>query len=110
MANRCKDHIRDDSNPSPENVIIHHVEPRNTQYGVSTAEVFASSPPHYSAQAAIKRDYRKHRAAGRTFHVVWNHSELLSPRYKQYRQKQRNPKTKNQKDVWPDHIEEAFQI
>ena len=108
-AHRCRDHIRDDSTPNPDNVIVHHVVPENPQHEATTPSIFVASPSHHTAQAAIRRDYRKQHGPGRMFHIVWDHAELLSARYKQYRQKQRNTKIKDKKDVWPDDIEESFQ-
>ena len=102
--------LRDDSTPNPDNVTIQYVEHGRLQNGVSVPSIFAPSPPPYTAQAAIKRDYRRQRGDSRKFTIEWDHSELLSARYNQYRQKQRSPKTRDKKEVWPDDLEESFQI
>lgn len=110
-SHRCRNDIRDDSSPNPDNVVIRHVDPRDPLYSQTKAEVFVTSPADHTAQAAIRRDHRNQGGnAGRVFHVLWDHSEQMSARYKQYRQKSRDTKQKDKKDIWPDDIEEAFQI
>ena len=69
------------------------------------------NPPHHSAQAAIKAEHPR-----RQQHSSWSslegppwywHVEFETPRYKLYREKCGQ---KGSKEVWPDRVEEAFQM
>ena len=73
---------------------------------------FLFDPPHHSAQAALKLEQKKRRRA-RGPHVRASLSyrpELQSPRYVAYRQKiKQSQGNSSKKQIWPDHVEEAFQ-
>lgn len=61
------------------------------------------NPPSHATQAlrvAQKRERRN----------IWQRWELNSQRYLAYRRKARSKKPGTKEDVWPDHVEEAFQI
>ena len=60
--------------------------------------------PYHTAQAAIRVAQKKDRR------TIWQRWELQSPRYLAYRRKARSKKPGTKEDVWPDHVEEAFQI
>ena len=62
------------------------------------------SPPYHTAQAAIRLTQKKERRN------IWQRWELQSPRYLAYRRKARSKKAGSKEDVWPDDVEEAFQI
>lgn len=61
--------------------------------------------PHHTAQAHIRVAQKKDRRSD-----IWQRWELQSPRYLAYRHKARTKKSGTKEDVWPDHVEEAFQI
>ena len=69
------------------------------------------NPPHHTAQAAIKAEHPR-----RQQHSSWSslegppwywHVEFETPRYRVYREKCGQ---KGAKEVWPDRVEEAFQM
>lgn len=62
----------------------------------------------HSAQAALKLEHRRRRRGVDHLlgHIPVDRPELLSPRYNAYRAKSRG---KSKSQVWPDHLEEAFQ-
>ena len=62
------------------------------------------NPPYHTAQAAIRVQQKKERRN------IWERWELRSPRYLAYRRKARSKKPGSKEDVWPDDVEEAFQI
>ena len=70
------------------------------------------SPPHHSAQAAIKAGHPRRRQ-----HFSWSslkgapfylHVEFETERYRQYRKKIREKPSQDEK--WPDRVEDAFQL
>lgn len=72
------------------------------------ASTASTKAPDHSAQAALKLQYRKGRRGLDPFSglPLYHRAELQSPRYNAYREKNRN---KGKDQVWPDHVEEAFQ-
>lgn len=76
----------------------------DSRYGVSKPASTYTDPPYHTAQAAIRLTQKKDRRN------VWQRWELQSPRYMAYRRKARSKKTGSKEDVWPDEVEEAFQI
>ncbi len=62
------------------------------------------NPPYHTAQAAIRLTQKKDRRN------IWQRWELQSPRYLAYRRKARLKKAGAKEDVWPDDVEEAFEI
>ena len=72
-------------------------------YAVKPPHLFPN-PPYHTAQAAIRVAQKKERRN------IWQRWELNSHRYQAYRRKARSKKPGSREDVWPDHVEEAFQI
>lgn len=73
------------------------------QYPSTVPSAFVK-PQSHTAQAAIRLSQKKER---RNLWVRW---ETTSERYKVYRRKARSKKPGSKEDVWPDDVEEAFQI
>ena len=75
----------------------------DSRYETKSASAFVN-PPYHTAQAAIRLTQKKDRR------TIWQRWELQSPRYQAYRRKARSKKAGTKEDVWPDDVEEAFQI
>ena len=75
----------------------------DSRYESKPSSTFAN-PPYHTAQAAIRLTQKKERRN------IWQRWELQSPRYLAYRRKARSKKAGSKEDVWPDDVEEAFQI
>lgn len=73
------------------------------RYETRSTSAFVN-PPYHTAQAAIRLTQKKDRRN------IWQRWELQSPRYLAYRRKARSKKAGTKEDVWPDDVEEAFQI
>ena len=66
----------------------------------------STNHPYHTAQAHIPRVVQRRERRSN----IWKRWELTSPRYLMYRRKARAKKSGTKEDVWPDHVEEAFQI
>ena len=92
------------------NVAIPHVEFKDPQYVTKPPSVFAD-PPIHTAQAAIKREHRRHQQYTTfPFFGERDRCEEDSHRYLQYRRKSRCKEMEGKGGPWTDEVEEAFQI
>ena len=74
------------------------------EYASKTSQVHVKAPGH-PAQTVLKVERRRIRRALDTKLPLYYRAELLSEKYRSYRERSRNKGL----GVWPDHVEEAFQ-
>ena len=103
---------------SSRNVGSSTFESRNTDLKTEDTQKYAFgtvsslvNPPHHSAQAAIKAEYPRRQqysscSSLKGLPKYWR-VECQTPRYQAYRKKCRE---KGSTEIWPDNVEDAFQM